>query len=161
MGSEAGPFRCSTIKSGKVTRRLGFFAPSQWRRRFFEHHASLTATAPPSWQINALNRCIPSRPAQCEPASRSTVPAPVLPRTHRIRYLPTRTRSRWSRGVVNQCQSTPHLGNMVEGLAPHAFLSGLIPGHSPSSRNLAGEMSLSCNDSSSSLNLVDSTVRAL
>ena len=50
---------------------------------------------------------------------------------------------------------------MVEGLAPHAFLSGLIPGHSPSSRNLAGEMSLSCNDSSSSLNLADSAVRAL
>ena len=25
----------------------------------------------------------------------------------------------------------PHLGNMVEGLAPRAFLSGLIPGHSP------------------------------
>ena len=50
LGSEAGPFRCSTIKSGKVTWRLGFSAPSQWRRRFFMHRASLTTSARPSWQ---------------------------------------------------------------------------------------------------------------
>ena len=47
----------------------------------------------------------------------------------RIRYLPTRRRPRWSRGVVIQCQSTPH--TRVKWLrACLAWLAlWMIPGH--------------------------------
>ena len=61
-----------------------------------------------------------SRPShRCAMTTHRATHPPPLHALHppRIRYLPTRRRPRWSRGVVDQCQSTAHRGSMVEGTA--------------------------------------------
>ena len=82
------------------------------------HHARAGAAAARTRSSRPTHRCAapPCRAAH-PPALARTPPRP------RIRYLPTRRRPGWSRGVVDQCQSTAHRGSMVESTAPSCCAS--------------------------------------